>query len=123
MGVRMVRRLIQAGYPVTIYDTSADAMAPLLELGARRADSPAAVASAAEIVFASVPTPPIVQAVALGPKGVIEGSRVKIFIDVSTTGATVAASGRRRSGHQRESRRLTRRSAAESTEPKKGRSP
>jgi 3-hydroxyisobutyrate dehydrogenase-like beta-hydroxyacid dehydrogenase len=90
MGVRMVRRLIQAGYPVTIYDTSADAMAPLLELGAKRADSPAAVASAAEIVFASVPTPPIVQAVALGPKGVIEGSRVKIFIDVSTTGATVA---------------------------------
>jgi 3-hydroxyisobutyrate dehydrogenase-like beta-hydroxyacid dehydrogenase len=90
MGVRMVRRLIQAGYPVTIYDTSANAMAPLLELGAKRADSPATVASAAEIVFASVPTPPIVQAVALGPKGVIEGSRVKIFIDVSTTGATVA---------------------------------
>jgi 3-hydroxyisobutyrate dehydrogenase-like beta-hydroxyacid dehydrogenase len=90
MGVRMVRRLIQAGYPVTIYDTSADAMGPLFELGAKRVDSPAAVGSAAEIVFASVPTPPIVQAVALGPKGVIEGSRVKIFIDVSTTGATVA---------------------------------
>jgi 3-hydroxyisobutyrate dehydrogenase-like beta-hydroxyacid dehydrogenase len=90
MGVRMVRRLIQASYPVTIYDTSADAMAPLVELGAKRAESPAAVGSAAEIVFASVPTPPIVQAVALGPKGVIEGSRVKIFIDVSTTGATVA---------------------------------
>ncbi len=89
MGVRMVRRLIQADYPVTIYDTSADAMAPLLEIGAKRADSPAAVGSAAEIVFASVPTPPIVQAVALGPKGVIEGSRVKIFSDVSTTGATV----------------------------------
>jgi len=90
MGVRMVRRLIQAGHPVTIYDTSSEAMAPLLEIGATRADSPAAVGSAAEIVFASVPTPPIVQAVALGPKGVIEGSRVKIFIDVSTTGATVA---------------------------------
>jgi 3-hydroxyisobutyrate dehydrogenase-like beta-hydroxyacid dehydrogenase len=90
MGVRMVRRLIQAGYPVTIYDTSSEAMAPLLEIGATRAESPAAVGSAAEIVFASVPTPPIVQAVALGPKGVIEGSRVKIFIDVSTTGATVA---------------------------------
>jgi 3-hydroxyisobutyrate dehydrogenase-like beta-hydroxyacid dehydrogenase len=41
-------------------------------------------------VFASVPTPTIVQAVALGPNGIIEGSRVKIFIDVSTTGATVA---------------------------------
>jgi 3-hydroxyisobutyrate dehydrogenase-like beta-hydroxyacid dehydrogenase len=90
MGARMVRRLIQAGYPVTIYDPSTEAMAPLVELGAKRADSPAGVGSAAEIVFASVPTPPIVQAVALGPKGVMEGSRVKIFVDVSTTGATVA---------------------------------
>ena len=89
MGVRMARRLIDAGYALTIYDTSAEAMAPLVQLGATRVDSPAAVASAAEIVFASVPTPPIVQAVALGRKGVIEGSRVKIFIDVSTTGATV----------------------------------
>jgi 3-hydroxyisobutyrate dehydrogenase-like beta-hydroxyacid dehydrogenase len=89
MGVRMARRLIQAGYALTIFDTSSEAMAPLLEIGATRADSPAAVASAAEIVLASVPTPPIVQAVALGPKGVIEGTRVKIFIDVSTTGATV----------------------------------
>ncbi len=90
MGVRMAHRLIDAGYALTIYDTSAEAMVPLVQLGATRVDSPAAVASAAEIVFASVPTPPIVQAVALGPKGVIEGSRVRIFIDVSTTGATVA---------------------------------
>jgi 3-hydroxyisobutyrate dehydrogenase-like beta-hydroxyacid dehydrogenase len=85
----MVGRLIQAGHEVTIYDTSEAAAAPLVEIGAKRAASPAAVASAAEIVFASVPTPPIVQAVALGPNGIIEGSRVKIFIDVSTTGATV----------------------------------
>jgi len=90
MGARMARRLIQAGYHLTIFDTSEEAMAPLIEAGAKRAESPAAVASAAEIVLASVPTPPIVQSVALGTKGVIEGSRVKIFIDVSTTGATVA---------------------------------
>lgn len=90
MGSRMARRLIQAGHEVTIYDTSEAAVAPLVEIGAKRAASPAAVASAAEIVFASVPTPTIVQAVALGPNGIIEGSRVKIFIDVSTTGATVA---------------------------------
>ena len=89
MGVRMARRLIDAGYALNIYDTSAEAMVPLVTAGATRADSPAAVASAAEIVFASVPTPPIVLGVALGPKGVIEGSRVKIFIDTSTTGATV----------------------------------
>ncbi len=89
MGARMARRLIQAGYHVTVYDTSEPAVEAIVGIGAARADSPAAVASAAEIVLASVPTPPIVQSVALGPKGIVEGSRVKIFIDVSTTGATV----------------------------------
>jgi len=90
MGARMVSRLIKAGYSLTIYDTNNAAMAPLVEMGAKTASSPAEAASAAEIVLASVPTPPIVQAVALGRKGIVEGSRVKIFIDVSTTGATVA---------------------------------
>ncbi len=89
MGARMARRLMDAGFTLMIYDTSAEAMAPLVALGATRADSAAAVASAAEIVFASVPTPPIVEAVALGPQGAIEGTRIKVFIDVSTTGATV----------------------------------
>jgi 3-hydroxyisobutyrate dehydrogenase-like beta-hydroxyacid dehydrogenase len=90
MGGRMARRLIHAGYELTVSDQSDAAVQELVALGAHRADSPAAVASAAEIVLASLPTPPIVQAVALGPKGIIEGSRVKIFIDVSTTGSTYA---------------------------------
>jgi 3-hydroxyisobutyrate dehydrogenase-like beta-hydroxyacid dehydrogenase len=88
MGGLMARRLIDAGYKLTIYDPSEEAMKPLLDAGALRADSPAAVASAAEIVLASLPTPPVVQAVALGPKGISEGTRVRIFIDTSTTGAT-----------------------------------
>ncbi len=86
----MARRLLEAGYGVTIYDTSEAALAAHEKLGARRAESPAAVASAAEIVIGSLPTPPIVEAVALGPKGVIEGTQVKIFIDVSTTGSVYA---------------------------------
>jgi 3-hydroxyisobutyrate dehydrogenase-like beta-hydroxyacid dehydrogenase len=90
MGGPMARRLLEAGYGVTIYDTSEAALAAHEKLGARRAESPAAVASAAEIVIGSLPTPPIVEAVALGPKGVIEGSQVKIFIDVSTTGSVYA---------------------------------
>ena len=90
MGARMVRRLIDAGYHVTIYDPVESAMEPLVKAGAAMADSPAAVASAADVVFASVPTPPIVLAVAVGPNGVIEGKRAKVFIDTSTTGATVA---------------------------------
>jgi len=90
MGGPMARRLLEAGYGVTIYDTSEAALAAHEKMGARRAESPAAMASAAEIVIGSLPTPPIVQAVALGPKGVIEGTQVKIFIDVSTTGSVYA---------------------------------
>jgi len=91
MGGPMVRRLLNAGFDLTIYDKSDAAVAPLVELGAKRAASPAQVASAAEIVLASLPTPPIVQTVALGPNGIGEGTKIKIFIDVSTTGSTVAS--------------------------------
>jgi 3-hydroxyisobutyrate dehydrogenase-like beta-hydroxyacid dehydrogenase len=90
MGGRMARRLVDAGLDLTIYDTSAEMMKSLTDRGARAADSPAAVASACEIVFVSLPTPPVVEAVALGPGGISDGTRVKIFIDTSTTGATAA---------------------------------
>jgi 3-hydroxyisobutyrate dehydrogenase-like beta-hydroxyacid dehydrogenase len=90
MGGRMARRLVDAGYQLFIFDTSETALQPLLAAGAQRVDSPAALASAAEIVLVSLPTPPIVEAVALGPGGIIEGSRVKIFVDTSTTGSVYA---------------------------------
>ena len=90
MGGRMARRLVDAGYGLTIYDTDEQAAAAAVAQGARRADSPAAVASAAEIVLASLPTPQVVEAVTLGPNGIIEGRRARIFIDMSTTGATYA---------------------------------
>jgi 3-hydroxyisobutyrate dehydrogenase-like beta-hydroxyacid dehydrogenase len=90
MGGRMAHRLIQAGYPLTIYDPNGDATRPLVELGAHRASSPADVGAAAELVLVSLPTPPIVQSVALGPGGIAEGKRVKFFIDTSTTGAIYA---------------------------------
>ena len=90
MGGRMARRMIQAGFDLTIYDTTDAAARPLEELGARRAASAVAVASECEIVVTSLPTPQVVHAVALGPGGIAEGSKVKIFIDMSTTGATYA---------------------------------
>jgi 3-hydroxyisobutyrate dehydrogenase-like beta-hydroxyacid dehydrogenase len=88
MGGPMARRLIEAGYGLTIYDTSEDAMAPLVARGAQRASSPAQVASAAETVLASLPTPDVVQAVA---DAVTAGNRIKTFVDLSTTGPRVAA--------------------------------
>jgi len=91
MGNHMAGRLLEAGYRVTIYDTNETAMARLVQRGAERAESAAAVASATETVLASLPTPDIVRAVALGADGVIAGTKVKTFVDLSTTGPRVAA--------------------------------
>jgi hypothetical protein len=40
--------------------------------------------------MASLPTPDVVLNVATGPGGVIEGKRVRRFVDLSTTGAVMA---------------------------------
>jgi 3-hydroxyisobutyrate dehydrogenase-like beta-hydroxyacid dehydrogenase len=90
MGGRLARRLIDAKFALTIFDTNDAAVKEFAALGARPVSSAAEVASACEVVITCLPTPQIVQKAALGPGGVIEGSKVKIFIDMSTTGATYA---------------------------------
>ena len=91
MGGLMASRLLDAGYELCIYDVSAEAMKPFAARGAQIAASPAEVASQAEIVLVSLPTPDIVREVALGGNaGIINGSKVRLMIDLSTTGPGVA---------------------------------
>ncbi len=90
MGSPMARRLVEAGHHVVVYDNRQEAIGNLAAIGAVAARSPAEVADAAETVMASLPTPEIVLAVATGPRGVIEGKRVRRFVDLSTTGAVMA---------------------------------
>jgi 3-hydroxyisobutyrate dehydrogenase-like beta-hydroxyacid dehydrogenase len=90
MGAHMARRLVEAGHRVVVYDTRQEAIGNLTARGAVAARSPAEVADAAETVMASLPTPDIVLKVATGPRGVIEGKRVRRFVDLSTTGSVMA---------------------------------
>jgi 3-hydroxyisobutyrate dehydrogenase-like beta-hydroxyacid dehydrogenase len=91
MGGPMASRLLDSGHQLCIYDVSAEATKPFAARGAQIAGSPAEVASQAEIVLASLPTPDIVRSVALGGNaGVINGSKVRMLIDLSTTGPGVA---------------------------------
>jgi 3-hydroxyisobutyrate dehydrogenase-like beta-hydroxyacid dehydrogenase len=90
MGGPMAARLLDAGFPLTVYDTNADAVSALVSRGAKSAASAEAVASASDIVLMSLPTPPIVQSVTLGERGILRGSRMKTLIDLSTTGPSVA---------------------------------
>jgi 3-hydroxyisobutyrate dehydrogenase-like beta-hydroxyacid dehydrogenase len=88
MGGPMSRRLIDAGNEVCVFDASADAMAPLREAGAETAASPEDVGNKCDIVFVSLPSPDVVQSVVLG--GIGRGSRVKIIVDMSTSGPGMA---------------------------------
>jgi 3-hydroxyisobutyrate dehydrogenase-like beta-hydroxyacid dehydrogenase len=90
MGAHMARRLLEAGHKVVVYDTRQEAIGNLAARGAIAARSPAEVADAAETVMVSLPTPDVVLSVATGPSGVIEGKRVRRFVDLSTTGAVMA---------------------------------
>ena len=90
MGGAMAGRLLDAGHTLTLFDVSDQALKPLLDRGAVRARTPKDLADAAELVFASLPSPAIVQDTAIGPEGVIHGSKIKTFVDLSTTGPKVA---------------------------------
>jgi 3-hydroxyisobutyrate dehydrogenase-like beta-hydroxyacid dehydrogenase len=90
MGGPMAGRLLDAGYSLSVYDAQSEASKPLIDRGAHAASSPAEVASAAETVLISLPNPGIVKAVALGPRGIAEGTRARILIDLSTSGPGAA---------------------------------
>jgi len=90
MGGPMTTRLLNAGHKVSVFDASRDAMAAMEKLGAQGASSAAEVASVAETVFVSLPNPQIVENVALGSGGLMEGRTVKRIVDFSTIGPRTA---------------------------------
>jgi len=90
MGAPMAKRLLGGGYPLLVFDSNPKAVEALVAAGAEAAASIKDVADQVECVLVSLPTPDVVRAVALGEGGVCEGSRVKTFIDLSTTGPRMA---------------------------------
>lgn len=89
MGGPMARRLIEAGHKLVICDVDPRAVKRLTKLNATAVNSPKAVADRASVVFASLPTPSILREVAIGKGSVIDGRRVRTFVDLSTTGTAV----------------------------------
>ena len=87
MGRPMARRLLEQGHSLVIFDKDPAALAELSGLGARVAESVRDVADSAEIIFTSLPSPAIFKAVALGADGIVDGSAVRILVDLSTVGS------------------------------------
>src|SRR3979411_2137437 len=90
MGFPMARRLIEAKHQLTVFDTRKEAVDKLVALGAQAASSPKDIADRCETVMASLPSLQASLEVATGTGGVIEGKRVKRFVDLSTVGSQMA---------------------------------
>ena len=93
MGAPMARNLLKGGHQVTVFARRPDAVASIVAAGARAARSPADAASNAEVVVTMVFDTAAVDAVILGPGGIIHGAAPgSIVIDHST----IAPDGARR---------------------------
>jgi 3-hydroxyisobutyrate dehydrogenase len=85
MGRPMTQRLLAAGYTVTVWNRSPEKLAPLLEKGARAAESPAAVARAAQIVLMCVTDQHAAESVLFGRDGIAAGGAPgKLVVDFSS---------------------------------------
>jgi len=89
MGAPMAERLIEAGNRLIVFDIDKAQVDTIVSKGAIPAPSIAAMGAEAQIVFVSLPTPDIVQAVCaeLATEG-----QVRLIVDLSTTGPKMSRS-------------------------------
>ncbi|MBA1278230.1 NAD(P)-dependent oxidoreductase [Stutzerimonas stutzeri] len=85
MGLRMCRRLIAAGYPLTVWNRSPEKCAPLVEAGARQVSTPAELCAAADVVLLCLADTAVVREVVFGAGGIVEGARAgQVLVDHSS---------------------------------------
>jgi len=91
MGGQMVNRLLSKGHSVTGYNRTRSKAQWLIDKGMKWADSPRAVAAAADVTFAMVTNSAAITSVTEGPDGILAGLTAgKIFVDISTVSPSVS---------------------------------
>lgn len=85
MGRGMVRNLLKAGFTVRVWNRTAARMVELAAEGALPTGSPADLAAQSDLIITCVSDTPDVEAVILGPNGVLAGARAgALVIEMST---------------------------------------
>ncbi len=92
MGASMAGHLLKAGARVTVFNRTKSKADALVAAGAKWADSPAKAAAGAAVVFTMVGYPSDVEAVYLGPEGIIAASKPDtLLVDFTTSDPALAA--------------------------------
>jgi 3-hydroxyisobutyrate dehydrogenase-like beta-hydroxyacid dehydrogenase len=85
MGSGIVERLLSKGHAVTGYNRTRSKAESAIRKGMKWADSPRAVAAAADVTFSMVTDSAALEMIAEGPDGILAGlSPGKILVDMST---------------------------------------
>lgn len=85
MGLPMCRRLLAAGYPLTVWNRNPEKCAPLVEAGARQVATPAELCEHADLVMLCLANTEVVREVVFGPAGVASGARQgQLLVDFSS---------------------------------------
>jgi 3-hydroxyisobutyrate dehydrogenase-like beta-hydroxyacid dehydrogenase len=85
MGGRMARRLLAAGYDLTVHDRTRERARPLEQGGAKFAPTPKRVAADVDVVLSSLTDDAALDEVMFGPEGTLAVARpATIFIEMST---------------------------------------
>src|SRR6476659_3035267 len=101
MGAAMAANLARAGFAVTAWNRSPDRAPELGDLGVTRADTPAAVAAATDVIVICVSDTPDVEAVLFGDDGLAGGARQgQLVIDCSTISPSATRDFHDRLGRQ-----------------------
>jgi 3-hydroxyisobutyrate dehydrogenase-like beta-hydroxyacid dehydrogenase len=74
MGSQMSRKILEAGYPLTVWNRKKEKTGPLISAGAKWADSPKAVTQASDVVITMVTDSTASEEVICGKNGVLEGA-------------------------------------------------
>jgi 3-hydroxyisobutyrate dehydrogenase len=85
MGLPMCRRLLAAGYPLTVWNRSPDKCAELVAAGARQVMHPAELCQTADIVLLCLADTRVVRQVVFGPAGIVSGGKPgQLLVDFSS---------------------------------------
>ena len=85
MGGRMAANIQKVGFKLVVHDVHRQSASHHLAAGAIWADIPRDLAREAGVIFSSLPEPSDVEAVALGPNGLIAGIKPgAAYFDLST---------------------------------------
>jgi len=91
MGSSMVKNLLKADYAVTVYNRTKHKTDALVALGAKWADSPAAVAQQSDVILSIVGYPQDVEAIYYGEQGLFSVAQTgQILVDMTTSTPTLA---------------------------------